>query len=65
MDKPFLIAKEDLTNEIVKAINGSGLHLGVVEPILEQILRTVREGIQIQYKKEKEEYDKNVEQSAD
>lgn len=61
MAKPFLIAKEDLTNEIVKAINDSGLHPGVVEPILEQILRTVREGIQIQYKKEKEEYEENVE----
>ena len=55
MNKPFIISKRELIDNISKAINSSELDLGIVELILQNILREVsqiaqRQGeAQIQY----------------
>ncbi len=57
MDKPFLVIREEFKEQMLKTIGESNLHMVVVEPILEEILRTVRNSIQQEYLLEKTRYE--------
>lgn len=41
MNKPFIIIKNELENNIIQAINNSGLDLGIVELIMKDIVNNI------------------------
>lgn len=41
MNKPFVMIKNELENNIVQAINNSGLDLGIVELIMKNIVNDI------------------------
>ena len=60
-EKPLLIAREEMAEEIAQAIDRSKLPLIVVEPVLERFLSETRALIRQEYEKEKAAYEKAVE----
>lgn len=64
MDKPVLVAREDMTKEIADAIYRSRLPMFVVEPVLEKLLAEVRVAVQQEYIKDKEEYEKRLKEEV-
>jgi len=60
-EKPLLIAREEMAEEISLAINRSKLPLIVVEPVLELFLSETRALIRQEYEKEKAAYEQAAE----
>ena len=58
MEKPILLVREEFTRNLLDLINKSKLPLILIEPILQKLLEDTRIGLQKQYKKEKEDYEK-------
>ncbi len=56
MQKPITLIRKELTEEIVESINKSGLPLLIIEPILQNLLDSVRGGIRAQEEKDAAEY---------
>lgn len=56
IQKPLLVARQELVEKLVKNINESGVPLVVVHPLLQAIEGDVLASIQKQYEKEKAEY---------
>lgn len=57
MQKPITIIRKELIDEIVGAINKTGLPFFVIEPILQTILDSVRAGMKAQEEKDLAEYE--------
>lgn len=55
--KPISVARQEFIEKIVEEINNCGLPLFVVEPILEDLLRSVKAESQRQYEMEKAQYE--------
>lgn len=64
MNKPILLAREEMIKSLTSVINQSGVPLPMVEPVLEKLLTEVRMAVQQQYIKEKEEYEKSLKDDA-
>lgn len=64
MNKPILLAREEMIQSLTSVINQSGVPLSMVEPVLEKLLTEVRMAVQQQYIKEKEEYEKSLKDDA-
>ena len=60
MEKPILIAREELRQEIADTINNSNLHPIFIEPILEGFLAEVRASLNKQYLEEKAAYESEL-----
>lgn len=56
MSKPITIAIEDLEKNLVNVINGAGLHIAVIKPIVDKIKASVDNEYQRTKQKEEEEY---------
>lgn len=56
MSKPITIAIEDLEKDLVNVINGAGLHIAVIKPIVDKIKISVDNEYQRTKQKEEEEY---------
>lgn len=55
--KPITVVRQEFIEKIVDEINTCGLPLFVVEPILEDLLRSVKAESQRQYETEKAQYE--------
>lgn len=60
MNKPILVARADMVQDLITIINQSGVPMSMVEPVLEKLLGEVRAILQQQYIKEKEEYENSL-----
>ena len=64
MNKPLLVARQELVEKLVKDINESGVPLVVVHPLLQAIEGDVLASIQKQYEKEKAEYQESLKEGS-
>lgn len=55
MNKPILVARADMVQDLITIINQSGVPMSMVEPVLEKLLGEVRAILQQQYIKEEYE----------
>ena len=55
--KPISVVRHEFIEKIVEEINTCGLPLWAIEPILEDLLRSVRAESQKQYEMEKAQYE--------
>lgn len=61
MNKPITLAIEDLEKDLVSVINGAGLHIAVIKPIVDKIKVSVDNEYQRTKQKEEEEYARSQE----
>ena len=61
MSKPITIAIEDLEKDLVSVINGAGLHIAVIKPIVDKIKASVDNEYERTKQKEEEEYARSQE----
>lgn len=58
--KPTLVARQEFLDNLVALINGSGLPLIVVQPVLDGVMGDVQRAIRQQYENEKAQYESAV-----
>lgn len=58
--KPTLVARQEFIEDLLKLINGSGVPLIVIHPVLESVADNVNKAIQRQYEIEKNQYEAMV-----
>jgi hypothetical protein len=56
--KPITVARQEFIEKMVNEINTCGLPLWAIEPILEDLLRSVKAESQRQYETERAQYEK-------
>ena len=64
MQKPITVAIKGFKEDIVDIVNGSGLPLIVMEPILRDLLEAVREGAEGQEQRDRAEYEASLREGA-
>ena len=57
IEKPMILARQEFINKLVEDINGSGLPMFVVEPILRDVYAEVKTMMQKQYEAELTRYE--------
>lgn len=57
MNKPMSMVREEFKQDLIDLVNNSGLHLFIVEPILQEILTEVRVTAKNQYELDKKRYE--------
>ena len=57
IQKPITVVRQEFIEKIVNEINHCGLPLWAIEPILEDLLRSVKVESQRQYETEKAQYE--------
>lgn len=65
VDKPLIIAKEELCQKITQAMNESGISLFIIEYILKDILNDIHNINQQILENEKMNYEKNKNNTID
>lgn len=65
IDKPLIIAKEELCQKITQAMNESGIPLFIIEYILKDILNDIHNINQQILENEKINYEKNINNTID
>ena len=65
VDKPLIIAKEELCQKITQAMNESGIPLFIIEYILKDILNDIHNINQQILENEKINYEKNINNTID
>lgn len=58
--KPLSVIRQEFIEQIVNDINNCPLPLFVIEPILQNVLDTVRQAAQQQYEAEKAQYEQQL-----
>jgi hypothetical protein len=58
--KPVLVARQELADGIVELINKSELPLFVVQPLIENLAKSIQNAVQRQYEMEKQEYETSL-----
>ena len=58
--KPLSVARQEFIDHLVNDVNNCQLPLFVIEPILQDILYSVRSAAQKQYEAEKAQYEKQL-----
>ena len=61
MNKPILLAREEFAEQLVALINNSQLPIYVVEPIISSLSTELKNQMQQQYLREKQEYEDSLE----
>lgn len=64
MQKPITIARREFSDQIVEAVNGSGLPFFIIRHVLEDVLGAVRQGEEAQEQKDRAEYEKYLQETA-
>lgn len=64
MDKPLMVVRQELIDNLVVLINKSGLPPVVTVPILEGLLAEAKDAMDRQYLMEKEAYEKTVAENS-
>lgn len=62
IEKPMILARQEFINKLVEDINGSGLPMFVVEPILRDVYAEVKTMIQKQYEAELAQYESQMQE---
>jgi hypothetical protein len=60
LTKPMSVIRQEFIDQLIDDINNCGLPLFVVEPILQDMLSTVRTAAQKQYEEEKAQYEQQL-----
>lgn len=60
MNKPFSIICEEFKQELANLINNSGLHISVIELILQNYLNEIDNIAKNQYKNDKVQYEQSL-----
>ena len=60
IQKPLSVIRQEFIEQIVDDINNCGLPLFVIEPILQDVLNTVKATAQKQYETEKAQYEQQL-----
>lgn len=55
--KPMSVERQEFIDNLLESINSCNLPLFVIEPILQDMLASVKAAVQEQYKVEKEQYE--------
>ena len=63
--KPMSMARQEFIDKLVDDVNNCGLPLFVVEPILQDILSSVKIAVQQQYETEKKQYEQQLKQCTE
>ena len=63
MEKPISLRVREFKDAAVNLVNGSGLALIVVEPVLKDILGAVQTKLEQEYIQDKIEYEKSLQQN--
>lgn len=58
--KPITVVRQEFIEKMVNEINTCGLPLWAIEPILEDLLRSVKAESQRQYESEKAQYEQAI-----
>ena len=58
--KPLSVIRQEFIEQIVNDVNNCPLPLFVIEPILQNVLDTVRQAAQQQYEAEKAQYEQQL-----
>ena len=58
--KPISVARQEFIDQLVNDVNNCGLPLFVVEPILQDILYSVKAAVKQQYETEKAQYEQQL-----
>lgn len=60
MEKPISLIIEEAKTDIVNAVNNTNLHPSILLPIIKDIYEEVLHTAQLQYEKEKQEYESSL-----
>ncbi len=58
--KPISVVRQEFIDQLVNDVNNCGLPLFVVEPILQDILYSVKAAVKQQYETEKAQYEQQL-----
>lgn len=58
--KPISVVRQEFIDRLVDDVNNCDLPLFVIEPILQDMLASVRAAVQQQYEEEKAQYEKRL-----
>ena len=58
--KPMSVARQEFIDHLVDDINNCELPMFIIEPILQDILASVKAAAKVQYEEEKKQYDGQV-----
>lgn len=65
MQKPITITRKEFIENIVETINDSGLPFFIIEPILKDLLDSVRQGAEAQLEKDRAAYQEYLREEAE